>query len=65
MVFCSSCGSELADGWVACPNCGAGAGEQSTLVGTPTPQFQMENLTKMHIVSKGNQTDSGYIIIGI
>ena len=62
MVFCSSCGSELADGWVACPNCGAAAGEQSTLVGTPNPQIIQPQTI---VVNKGNITDSGDIIVGI
>ena len=65
MVFCSSCGSELADGWIACPNCGATIGGQSPLVGTPTPQSQTMMQPQTIIVTKGNQMDSGDIVIGI
>ena len=65
MVYCSSCGSELADGWVACPNCGAVARGQSTFVVTPTPQSQTIMQPQTIIVSKGNRMDSADIVIGI
>ena len=43
MAFCVSCGSEMDDGWMACPKCGTAKGGQA--IQNPSPQIIQQPVT--------------------